>query len=47
MEHNEKKQYSLFMGVSGRKEKGIESIFTAVRAENFPNQGTRNRYPGA
>lgn len=35
------------MGVSGRKEKGIESIFTAVMAENFPNQGNRNRYPDA
>lgn len=35
------------IGVSGRKEKGIESIFRTVMAENFPNQGTRNRYPDA
>lgn len=33
------------MGVPERKEKGTESIFIAVMAENFPNEGNRNGHP--
>jgi len=46
MRHNENKQYSYYGNSRKVREKETESLFKAIKAENFPNLET-NGHPDA